>query len=271
MIATIYHNLLESLLAKKVAAPVRNILRPVKNTFERFYVGRLESKGPFVFPAHFDNKTKLTFLLEGYEPNTTDVFRKYVIPGMVVFDIGANIGYYSFLASKLVGESGNVYSFEPEPNNFSLLQENIKRWSSQNVLPVNKAVSIDGGEALLNISSKSGCHSLIGHSKVSGHSVHVSTIDLDSFVKENNIKRVDFIKIDIEGAELLALKGMQNIINSFSPIIICEVNPGFQSSAGYTTVEMLAFFKQNGYIVKYLGEDQEIEEQGYTNIIALKR
>ena len=269
-ISAYYAALLESGFARwGMLKPVKRALRPLKNRFEARLVGRLEAEGPFLFPKHFDRKTRLQFLLGTYEPETTAAFKEYLKPGMTVLDIGANLGYYTWLASGLVGDQGSVFSFEPEPANYSLLLANIKKWNRHNIVPLNKAVSEHVGHATLQLSAKNGCHSLVAAVDPTGK-VDVETVSIDALAEQRGLQRLDFIKIDVEGAELPAFKGMRKTLERFSPAIVFELNPKFQSQAGYTTDELVGFFKDLGYSIAYLEDETELAQKGYLNAIATK-
>jgi FkbM family methyltransferase len=84
-----------------------------------------------------------------YEAGTTRLFQVLLKPGMTVVDVGAHIGYYTVLASRLVREEGRVYAFEPDPDTFAVLIENIKTKAIPNVLPIQKAVADRIGDAIL--------------------------------------------------------------------------------------------------------------------------
>lgn len=98
-----------------------------------------------------------TLLSRGiYEKQTTKVFRSIVGRGMVCLDIGANVGYFTLIAAKLVGEKGKVFAFEPEPHNFDLLVKNIALNGYDNVTPVQKAISNKNGKAKLFLNTFDG-------------------------------------------------------------------------------------------------------------------
>ena len=81
--------------------------------------------------------------------------REILKPGMVVLDIGANIGYHTLISSKLVGNTGKIYSFEPEPHNFKLLLKNIEINEFKNIIPINKALSNNIGSTKLFLDTQS--------------------------------------------------------------------------------------------------------------------
>jgi FkbM family methyltransferase len=154
-----------------------------------------------------------------WEEPTTAMFKRVVKEGDVVVDLGANIGYFTLLAARLVGKKGKVYAFEPEPINYSLLTKNIKLNRYDNVVPEQKAVSNVKGMIKLFLSDKdTGAHTLRQHhverefaTKQFGAFVEVESVVLDDYFK-NRERSIDVIKMDIEGAEVAALSGMDRIL-----------------------------------------------------------
>ena len=145
-----------------------------------------------------------------YEEETTKLFLVQVREGMTVLDIGANIGYYSLLAGRQVGEKGKVFAFEPWHANFSLLQRNIEANGFKNIIPVAKAVLNRCGRQRLFLAADPSEHSLCeGNDK---ESVEIDVTTVDEFVREQNIS-VDLIKMDVEGSEMRVLEGMTETIN----------------------------------------------------------
>lgn len=129
----------------------------------------------------------------------------------IFVDIGAHIGWFTLLASKYVGDNGHVYAFEPEPNNFELLNNNVELNGFKNITAIQKAI-IDKSETLNFYLSKhnTGNHRIydINNGRTF---IKVQSTSLDEYFKANNNK-IDFIKIDIQGAEIRALRGMSEIL-----------------------------------------------------------
>lgn len=140
---------------------------------------------------------------------------------MTVLNLGANIGYYSVLASKLVGKTGRVFAFEPCFETFSLLRKNIEANGLKNIMPVAKAVSNQCGKQILYLADDCGEHSLIRNDSCKSTEVDVTTVD--EFVKN---MPVDIVLMDVEGSELNVLEGMDNTIRNNPNIkIITEYCP----------------------------------------------
>jgi FkbM family methyltransferase len=165
---------------------------------------------------------------------------------MTILDIGAHVGYYARLFSQLVGQDGQVIAFEPHPRTHQVLQKNLSNHSNVEALQV--AVSNEAGTAelydYLMMSASGSLHydeSMIELQKaqLSTYDVapriakdfpvetfSVETVQIDTCLQEKGIEQVDLIKMDIEGAEMNALRGMTNIIqNSPHLALIMEYNP----------------------------------------------
>ena len=157
-------------------------------------------------------KTFQSYVLDkGWEELTTQVFKDTVKDGDVVVDLGANIGYFTLLAARLVGKNGKVYAFEPESTNYGLLVKNIELNGYKNVIAVQKAVSNTLGKVRLFLNSKdTGAHTIY-QSDTTRKFVEVESITLDEFFKDKK-HHIDVIKMDIEGAEMAALSGMERVI-----------------------------------------------------------
>lgn len=150
----------------------------------------------------------------------TSLFEKHLKKGMTVLDLGGNIGFYTILARSIVGPEGRVFSFEPFPNNANLIRASIKENSFTNVTVVEAAVSDRIGKATLHLSPDA-CseHSLLDldfqyNLEPQQNEIEVQTLTVDDYLEKNvgNFK-VDFIKMDIEGSESRAIKGMQKVLN----------------------------------------------------------
>jgi len=156
-----------------------------------------------------------------HEKATTELFKKIVKNGDMVVDLGANIGYFTLLAAKLVGSSGKVFAFEPEPRNYSYLVKNIKLNNYNQASAFQKAVSDKKGKTKLYICDyDTGHHTINKPTGIEAYSrgravleksIDIETITLDDFFKGKE-ESIDVTKMDVEGAEALTLAGMDNIL-----------------------------------------------------------
>ena len=154
-----------------------------------------------------------------YEQHIAAVLQSRLRKRGVFFDIGANVGYYTLFASTLIGNSGKVVAFEPEPENMRMLEEHIKINGCTNVIPVQKALS-DAPDILLFDGTKRSMCKLSD----SGN-IKVECTTLDTFILESGVSP-EILKMDIEGAEIRALRGADNCLSEIRPEIILSVHDG---------------------------------------------
>ena len=159
------------------------------------------------------------YWLGSYEMGKRKAFERIINPGAVVYDIGANVGYFSLLSAVLVGSGGFVYAFEPLPRNVEFLRKHIKLNKLNNIQVVDAAVSDHTGEAWFNL----GASSAMGHLSESGE-VQVRLVSLDRLLSERLLKPPDFMKIDVEGAEYDVLCGAQEMIRAHRPVLFLDTH-----------------------------------------------
>jgi len=141
-------------------------------------------------------------------------------PGDIVMDVGAHVGFFTLRAAKMVGKEGLVVAVEPEPHNFSLLVKNIRLNKLRNVVAVRCALSDREGTTKLHLcGSYSVCHTmrpeLFDYDYIG--ILEVPTTTMDNLVRRLGLDRLDFVKMDVEGAELLVLKGGLETLRHFGP------------------------------------------------------
>jgi FkbM family methyltransferase len=179
----------------------------------------------------YSNDLNVDMLLGFHEPNTFEVFDIFIKEGMVVADIGANVGYFTRFLSKKVKASGLVHSFEPIPNTYEALRDTINLNKLENVISINKAVSNANGTVTMFLSHTHYMASLdMNWASDKGGNVKVPAITLDSFYEQLG-KYPDFIKMDIEGGGVFALKGMENCIKKNEPILLLESHTADEDKA----------------------------------------
>ena len=186
-----------------------------------------------------------------YGESDTEFVKKVIKKNDIVLDIGANIGYYSLIFAKLVGDSGKVFSFEPESENFKILKKNIEVNGYNNVILEQKIVSNADGKSTLYVSEKAGSHRIYKPDNYV-ESLEIESISMDSYIEKNNIKKINFIKIDVEGAELNVLQGIQKILDSNKHIILfTEFSPNQIKSCGLKPVDMINFLTNNKFKIYF--------------------
>lgn len=191
---------------------------------------------------------------EGYELGTVNLFRKLAQEKSCIFDVGANIGYYTLLAGMHLIKNQRVYAFEPNPKVFHVLQHNTELNSLVSIRLAPIAMSDLDGEVYFYLppedaqSNGSLVPGFIGGQRP----VKVESIRFDTYCVRENITKVDLIKVDVEGAELKVLQGMGSLMDRWLPDIICEVLEPFD-------VEIDEFFAQRPYR-KFIIEDNGLRE-----------
>ncbi|MFN4234271.1 MAG: FkbM family methyltransferase [Bacteroidia bacterium] len=176
-----------------------------------------------------------------------EVLYSLIKPGFIIFDIGSNIGETTLNFAKLTGTSGMVYSFEPDKYCFDKLLKNISNNSFKNIKPINIGLGNEEGDFFLaseNPYNKGGNKVIRNADK----KPNIIIKTLDSFVNSENISKIDFIKIDVEGFEYNVLKGGINAIAKFRPILFIEINDKLlrmQSSSAQQVVNLLEKYYSN--------------------------
>jgi len=154
-----------------------------------------------------------------HELHITELFRKLMRKGMVIIDLGANIGWYSLLAAAVLGDHGIIIAYEPEPNNFALLSKSIEINNFRSIRAFQCCVSnIDGYRTLHLASENLGGHSIVR--QMGESDIDVPSITLDTALRKMNIDHVDLLKMDVEGAEPDVIIGAREIIPKVSHIIM---------------------------------------------------
>ena len=216
---------------------------------------RIKTDG-FEICGYLRHRSFLEHLSTGkYEPFTRELFENSLRSGIIVVDGGAHIGLYSLLAAPRIGVNGRVFAFEPDPYNFQALVFNIAKNHCFNVIPIQKALSNAVGIAPFYRSFGTIGSSLINRKdigKTARISVPVTTLD-----RELQGMAIDsiLIKLDIEGAELWALKGMRNLFQTTDSIIMfVEVNPPALRHGGLDPLDMIGELESFGFRIYFIDE-----------------
>lgn len=212
--------------------------------------------------------------LEGeWEPELTRYFLKTVKPGMRVIDVGANMGYFSLIcAGILKNTNGFLYSYEADPECHEFLVDNLAlNWYFDEVSATNLAIYSKEDDLVLNVRDKYKGNTSIGDVDAKDLSeicdgirkVNVHAMPLDLLHKDN--QQIDFIKIDVEGAELYVLQGAKEIIRKSENIkVLVEWSPGQMHQVGYEPLELLEFINELGFqSIKVVEENSAIRTNEY--------
>lgn len=185
-----------------------------------------------------------------YERDTVVVLQDLLSPGMTMVDLGAHLGYLSLVAARCVGPSGTVYAFEPQPETYDLLLKNIEANGYGTVIrPVRTAVSNTVGSTdLFQGEEDCGDASFYRTPGASVDKVVVETTTLDDFFAVEGWPTVHLVKMDIEGAEKVALEGMGELSARNAELtLIMEFNPDVQAAAGVTPEELFETLSALGF------------------------
>lgn len=218
--------------------------------------------GGFLRGAHvsLDLRSEKYYWLGIYEPPVLQAIIDFVTSGMVVYDVGANIGFISLALARAVGTNGRVYAFEPLPANLDRLTQNIALNACQDIIhPIPYAVSDCAGPQEFYVHNQHAMGRLAGSSGRDTTYIcraAVSALTLDDFVYRANHQAPDLIKIDIEGGATKAIPGMVKVLSEFRPIILAELHGPEEQQVIWTAL------KQNGYTVHKM-------QPGYPEIACL--
>ena len=186
-----------------------------------------------------------------YESPSVHLIEKLLRPGMVFLDLGANIGQYSLVASRGVGPSGQVHSFEPDPETFRWLTRNVRRNRLENIYLNQVALFDEAGKRALYLATPqdTGSKSFAVPWTFSGETCEVACTTLDEYLGERRVERVDVVKVDVEGSELPALVGGAGALfeRSHKPILVVEFEERRQQAFGKSCAALAEFLTGQGY------------------------
>jgi FkbM family methyltransferase len=181
------------------------------------------------------------YWLGSYELNKRLAFERLVEPGAVVYDIGANVGYFSLLAAVLTGDAGKVYAFEPLPRNIRYLRRHVQINHLDTIEVIEAAVSDHQGEAYFDLGPSSAMGRL-----AAGGELKVQLVSLDAMLAEGRLASPDVMKVDVEGAEFDALCGARHLLEAHRPILFLDTH---DRKAHHFTVTLL---NEMGYRLEIL-------------------
>ena len=200
-----------------------------------------------------DLGTSLELLLFNiHEPISTKIVTETLQKGMTCLDVGANIGYYVALESKILGDQGKIIAIEPSPQNFEYLKKNIAMQKAKNIAAFNFAAGDKNGYInFVSDENESNSGRVIPDSEVDnwpGQVVKLPVKTIDSFLIEIGIDKIDFLRMDVEGYEYHIFQGMKDTIKRSKPIIQIELHKSIMGTE--TTKKLLEELKNEGYELK---------------------
>ncbi len=181
------------------------------------------------------------------DPNVMRFLRRWIRPGFIACDIGANIGTYTVPLARLVGPAGHVIAFEPNRPTCACLRQNIRQNRLSNVTLLRAAAGPEAGTAGLVVTADNlGEVHLAPPGDAENTRVTVTTVDAE--VSRLRLHRVDYIKIDVEGFELAALRGATRTLAQNANLIVqTEIVPAHSARYGFDVGDLVAFFAAHGY------------------------
>jgi FkbM family methyltransferase len=188
-----------------------------------------------------------------WEHESWDAIRPYLVGEAVFVDIGAHIGYYSLKAAAVLGPKGRVIAVEPNPPTVKELRDNILASGAARVHVYPVACSDKDSTLVLyaapraNTGQSSLSRANAGQEGAVAAEYRVRARPLDSIVVEDSVQRVDVIKVDVEGAEMLVLRGAQWTLDRFHPIVMVELIEKQLQAMGTSAADVRAFFAAHGY------------------------
>jgi FkbM family methyltransferase len=212
------------------------------------------------------------FLQRQYYEPLLEFCHQLVKPGNVVFDVGANQGIYACAFAALVGSSGRVVAFEPQDYAITALRNNVRLNKFDQITVQQAAVSDREGSAVLDVSHGAVSASIVRDFGGRNDAATVPTVTLAAVAERLGIDKIDVIKMDIEGAELLALKGGEALLKQYKPTVVLEATPDDIASNWFEIVDLLTDL---GYEAYLFGPDGRLERiadlnrwyQHYPNVV----
>ena len=178
---------------------------------------------------HLNPRTGRDYFNGDVEPEVQAALRKYLRPDMTVYDIGANIGFFSLLAARLVGATGRVTAFEADPEIAARLRENVGRNQGAPISVEEKAVwsssnPVFFARADAEVSPDRGLGHVIDDDaeRSAPSTIRVEAVSVDEYVRKSAAP--DFIKCDVEGAEVQVFRGAEKLLKENRPMILCEMH-----------------------------------------------
>ena len=189
-------------------------------------------------------------------------------PGSIIIDIGTNIGYVLLNFARIVGSSGLVFGFEPNPLTYNRCLENISLNDFSNIKVLNTALGDVSREGILIVPyNRNRGEAYISSTKPPDHGIKVAITTLDRFVKENYITKIDLIKIDVEGYEFNVLNGAKETLKKYKPILFIEVDDELLQRQNIFPNKLIEFISSFGYsIVKADTYEEITKDYNFKNV-----
>lgn len=185
-----------------------------------------------------------------YEKEMIETIEKNLKKGDSFFDLGANEGYFSVLASKIVGENGKIYTVEPQSRLQNIIKINFKNNNVENAKIIQKAVSNKGGTIKFSLApdTNTGSSGIFNSQRYKNPTENVQVTTLEKIFHDEKIKKIKLIKIDIEGLEYEAILGSKNLfIQNIIKNIALELHPEILKKRNNSVSDIINFLNDAGY------------------------
>jgi FkbM family methyltransferase len=225
-----------------------------------------------------NDQSRCLYVGGSIEPNELAFVGRFLRPGMTVVDAGANEGWYSAFMARRVGANGLVLAVEPSPRERERLVRNLSINGLTNVRVASEGLAADSGHALLHVADpehngQNTLGSFVYKGVTGAQDVEIRLERMDELAGKFG-RRIDLIKMDVEGAELAALRGAEQILNESRPVILFELLDEALRAQGASAREVLAFLAQRGYSVLKFDADGTLAplarvEDASSNLVAV--
>lgn len=228
-----------------------------------------EGRGLKIVPLEGDRE----ITLGSYETPVQRALLENVAAGGVVYDIGANIGFFSLLAARRVGPGGGVYAFEPVDRNAAAIGRSAQLNGFATIEVFTKAAGSATGVAELHLARHIGGAVLasVGAPPDRRGSVVVEVVALDDFIRERGLRPPTLVKVDVEGAELDVLRGMEKTLKSHDPVLICELDDATQAGLERKARDLADLLGGMGYDLSELARSYPQSDWRVSHFVARPR
>lgn len=200
------------------------------------------------------------YIYFGFKEKARTELYNLVNESNIVFDIGANIGEVTLNFAKIVGDSGTVFSFEPESNNYKKLENNIKLNSFKSIVLNN--IGLADKNSLLkiyNIEERNcGMNRILDNGPENDFLGEIEVVKLDEYIANNNISKVDLVKIDVEGYEYNVLKGSNSLLKELHPILFIELDDNNLKMQGDCALDLIKLLCNLNYSILHAENKKEL-------------
>jgi FkbM family methyltransferase len=210
-----------------------------------------------------DDLCRALYISGIYEPSTLLALKRVLPPDAVFVDAGANAGLFAMMASRWVGPDGKVYAIEPSDREYKRLLDHLDLNHLTNVKPTRVALSDQNASAPLRIAPfPNAGHNTLGSFAYpdvpTAHFETVETITLDRFAVLHQLRRIDAIKMDIEGSEFRAIVGATDVLRRFRPVLCVEISAGALAGSGATAEQVIDVITAAHYRICRIGHTSEL-------------